>query len=102
MVKAVTGGHKVSYHPEGPDGPVWEVDFTPPFRRIDMMSGLEKELGVKLPAADTLHTREAQQALDKICVAKGVDCSPPRTTARLLDKVNMSLEVPPPPPPQLQ
>ena len=86
----VTGGHQVEYRPEGPDGPVWKIDFTPPFRRVDMMSGLEKELGIKLPAADTLHTEEARLALDKICVEKDVDCSPPRTAARLLDKVQMS------------
>ena len=32
----------------------------------------------------------ATAALDKICVEMGVDCTPPRTTARLLDKVRMN------------
>ena len=27
-----------------------EIDFTPPFRRISMVSGLEEALNVKLPA----------------------------------------------------
>lgn len=49
MVKELTGGYKVTYHPEGPDGPVWDVDFTPPFRRIRMIPELESKLGVKFP-----------------------------------------------------
>ena len=57
MVKNITGGYKVTYQPEGPEGPSWDVDFTPPFRRIDMMKDLEAALGKKLPAADTLHTK---------------------------------------------
>ena len=57
MVKNLTGGSlKVTYHPEGPEGEAWEVDFTPPFKRVDMLGELEKELGVKLPARDTLGT----------------------------------------------
>ena len=32
IVKEVTGGYKFTYHPEGPDGRVMEVDFTPPFK----------------------------------------------------------------------
>jgi len=31
---------------------------------------------------------EMKQFLDKLCTEKGVECKPPRTTARLLDKVN--------------
>ena len=30
---------------------------------------------------------ETRKILDDICVAKAVECPPPRTTARLLDKV---------------
>ena len=56
MVKSITGGYKVPYHPEGPDGPVWEIDFTPPFRRLDIISDLEKASGAKLPPADQFHT----------------------------------------------
>ena len=32
MVKYVTGSHILKYHPEGPDGVEWTIDFTPPFR----------------------------------------------------------------------
>ncbi len=55
MVKQVTGGsYKVQYQPEGPEGDTLEVDFTPPFKRVDMFKGLEKELGIKLPSPDQL------------------------------------------------
>lgn len=53
MVKHITGGYKVTYHPDGPEGQAYEIDFTPPFKRISMTHDLEKEMGVKFPAADT-------------------------------------------------
>jgi len=56
MVKRITGDYKIQYHPEGPEGEAWEVDFTPPFRRLDMMKDLEKELGVALPSPEKLDT----------------------------------------------
>ena len=41
----------------------------------------------KLPAPTELHTEGARAELDRICVAQGVECSAPRTAARLLDKL---------------
>ncbi|XP_069822242.1 lysine--tRNA ligase isoform X1 [Dendropsophus ebraccatus] len=87
MVKHITGGYKVTYHPEGPEGPAHEIDFTPPFRRISMVHELEKVLGKKLPPTDQFDTEETRKFLDDICTEKGVECPPPRTTARLLDKL---------------
>jgi len=87
MVKRITGGYKITYHPEGPDGEAWSVDFTPPFRRMDMMKDLEKALGVTLPAPDKLDTPESVKFLDDLAVSRGVDCAPPRTMTRLLDKL---------------
>ncbi|XP_043923063.1 lysine--tRNA ligase-like [Protopterus annectens] len=87
MVKHIKGDNKITYHPDGPEGKAVEIDFTPPFRRINMMKELEKVLGVKLPAAETLDTEESRAALEKICREKGVECTSPRTAARLLDKL---------------
>lgn len=87
MVHEITGGYVITYHPQGPDAPGKQIDFTPPFRRISMVSGLEEVLGIKLPAPDQFGTEEARAFLDKLCKEKNVDCSAPRTTARLLDKV---------------
>lgn len=53
MVKHITGGYKVTYHPDGPEGQAYEIDFTPPFKRISMTHDLEKEMGVKFPPSDS-------------------------------------------------
>ncbi|VDI19154.1 lysyl-tRNA synthetase, class II, partial [Mytilus galloprovincialis] len=87
MVKTLTGGYKVPYHPEGPDGPVWEVDFTPPFRRIKMIPELESKLGVKFPNPTEFGKEESRKFIDDLCKKHGVECTSPRTTARLLDKL---------------
>ncbi|XP_075440022.1 lysine--tRNA ligase isoform X2 [Ascaphus truei] len=87
MVKQITGGYKVPYHPEGPEGQPYEIDFTPPFKRISMVGELEKALGKKLPPTDQLDTEETRKFLDDVCVEKAVECPAPRTTARLLDKL---------------
>ena len=56
MVKELTGGYKITYHPEGPEGPALEADFTPPFRRVSMIDELEKQLDVRFPDPAELHT----------------------------------------------
>lgn len=87
MVKAVCGSYVITYHPDGPERPetAKTVDFTPPFRRISMIAGLEAALGVTLPA--DLFSEEARAALDALCVKHAVNCPAPRTTTRLLDKL---------------
>ena len=89
MVHSINGSYKLTYHPNGKEEPdnVIEIDFTPPFRRIPMMKGLEEVLGVKLPDNTKLDTEESRVFFDKLCVEKGVDCSFPRTTSRLIDKL---------------
>ncbi|XP_077687108.1 lysine--tRNA ligase isoform X2 [Eretmochelys imbricata] len=87
MVKHITGSYKVTYHPDGPEGHAYEIDFTPPFRKISMVHELERILGMKLPATDHFETEETRKFFDAICVERGVECPPPRTTARLLDKL---------------
>jgi len=56
MVQEITGGYKVKYHPEGPDGPEWDIDFSPPFKRVSMIEELERKLGVKFPDPQNLQT----------------------------------------------
>ncbi|KAJ8302686.1 hypothetical protein KUTeg_019082 [Tegillarca granosa] len=87
MVKYITGGYKITYHPDGPEGKAWEIDFTPPFKRVSMVKGLEERLKVKLPDPTTFDSEETRKILDDLCVKHEVDCSPPRTVARLLDKL---------------
>ncbi|XP_013404463.1 lysine--tRNA ligase-like isoform X1 [Lingula anatina] len=87
MVKSITGSYKVVYHPDGPEGEALEVDFTPPFRKISMIKDLEDILKVKFPPAKDLGTEETRQFLEKLCIQHNVECTPPRTSARLLDKL---------------
>ena len=84
LVKELFGCYKINYTKDGKD---IEVDFTPPFKRIDMMSGLEEVLNIILPNPKDLGTEEARQSLDKICVDHNVECPAPRTVSRLLDKL---------------
>jgi lysyl-tRNA synthetase class 2 len=106
MVKSICGTYKIKYHPDGPDAPPVEVDFTPPFKRIPMLAGIEERGGFKVPRplesdgacwaqgraravrlCDTHVRTEANRFLAAKCDELGVQCPPPKTTARLLDKV---------------
>nr|GFB68029.1 lysine--tRNA ligase, cytoplasmic-like [Tanacetum cinerariifolium] len=61
-----------------------EIDFTPPFRRIDMIPELEKVANLSIP--EDLASEEANKYLADACIKYDIRCSPPQTTARLLDK----------------
>lgn len=87
MVKSLKGSYKITYHPDGPDGQEYEIDFTPPFKRIQMLPGLEAAMGEKLPNPVDFHTPETNKRLAELCAKYDVVCPPPTTTARLLDKL---------------
>ena len=90
LVLSVAGSYKIKYHPmDDPSNPekVHEIDFTPPFRRIPMMKGLEEALKIKMPDNTQLHTEETRVFFDNLCKEKGVDCTAPRSTTRLIDKL---------------
>lgn len=84
LVKHITGGLKLTY---GTDDQAKEIDFTPPFKRVDMIPSLEKELGVTFPDATKLNDEASRMFLDNLCVSKNIDCQAPRTAARLIDKI---------------
>ncbi|KAL8149466.1 hypothetical protein AgCh_006467 [Apium graveolens] len=85
MVKELTGGYKVRYHANGLENEAIEIDFTPPFRRIDMIEDLEKMAGLSIPK--DLASDEANKYLAEACTKFEIKCAPPLTTARLLDKL---------------
>jgi len=87
LVKFIHGSYQVIFHPNGPDGDAYAIDFTPPFKRVSMYDELEVKLGVKLPDPKILDTEEARKFFDDMAIKKGVECPSPRTTARLLDKL---------------
>ncbi|KAI8565845.1 hypothetical protein RHMOL_Rhmol03G0292400 [Rhododendron molle] len=93
MVKELTGGYKVKYHANGLQSDPIEIDFTPPFRRIDMIEELEKMANLSIPK--DLSSDEANKYLADACMKFDVRCRPPLTTARLLDKVRLLSFFPP-------
>lgn len=87
MAKAITGSYMLKYHPLGPEGPEMEIDFTPPFKRIDMLQNLSETLNVQFPDPKDFETPEVNEFLSDLCKKHGVECPAPRTTARLIDKL---------------
>eukprot|EP01041_Mallomonas_annulata_P010497 gene10497-21896_t len=83
MVKEITGGYIVPYAAEE-GGEAVSIDFTPPWRRISMISGLEECTGTKFPPLDS---PEAEPFLLTLCAKHAVECRPPKTVARLVDKL---------------
>ncbi|KAI8570009.1 hypothetical protein RHMOL_Rhmol01G0000100 [Rhododendron molle] len=85
MVKELTGGYKLKYHAKGLDNDPIDIDFTPPFRRIDMIEELEKMANLNIPK--NLSSDEANVYLADACKKYDIKCPPPQTTTRLLDKL---------------
>jgi lysyl-tRNA synthetase class 2 len=85
MVKELHGTYKIKYHAKGADKDPIEIDFTPPFKRIPMIKGLEEALNITMPK--DLAAEETRLFLVNLCREKKVECSPPHTTSRLLDKL---------------
>jgi len=92
MVKDITGDTKISYYPEGPTKPPIIVDFSRPFPRINMIDGLQEVLQKKLgdpsfKMPEDLSSEATNKLLSSICAKLAVECSAPRSTARLIDKL---------------
>ena len=90
MVMEIHGKYIIDYHPrddEANPDKTYQIDFTPPFRRIKMMDGLQEAMGVTFPANRDLETEETREFFDKLCKDRDVECSNPRSTARLIDKL---------------
>ncbi|KAF4564882.1 lysyl-tRNA synthetase [Pleurotus pulmonarius] len=92
LVKTITGGStKIAYHPDGDKGKegarVLELEFKRPWKRYDMIGTLEEKLGVTFPPGQELHTETTNAWLRELCTKHNVDCSEPRTNARMLDKL---------------
>jgi len=85
MVLNIKGSYKIEYHPDGPDGKPIEIDFTPPWPRISMVEEIEKKTGEKI-SRDFEDPKTVAQ-LDAIVTKLQLECPPPRSAARLLDKL---------------
>jgi lysyl-tRNA synthetase class 2 len=83
LVTNIKKSSVVKYTPLGEEE--LEIDFTPPFKRIDMMSELEKCLGTTFP--QDYHSEEMRIMLIGLCNDHELICAEPQTTARMLDKL---------------
>lgn len=83
LVRDVTGSYIIQYAADE-GGELKTIDFSPPWKRVSMMSGLEEATGEKFPSLDS---PEAHGYFNDLCVKHGVDCGAPRTLSRLIDKL---------------
>ncbi|KAI5370644.1 Class II Aminoacyl-tRNA synthetase/Biotinyl protein ligase (BPL) and lipoyl protein ligase (LPL) [Septoria linicola] len=85
MVKYVTGGLQTKFTTV--TGEVYDVNWAKPWKRIEMIPALEEACGEKFPPGDQLHTSETNEFLRRMLKKTGIDCSPPLTNARIIDKL---------------
>lgn len=83
MVKDITGSYVIPYAAEEGCDPVL-IDFSPPWRRIGMIEGLEEATATKFPP---MEAPEMPAFLEDLCKKYNVECRAPRTVARLVDKL---------------
>ena len=85
LVKHVTGSCQTTFH--ALNGEVYNVNWEKPWKRVDMMTTLEEECGEKFPAGEELHTDETNAFLKRLLQKLNIECAPPETNARMLDKL---------------
>jgi len=85
LVKELTGGFKTKFHTQ--HGEEYNVDWSRPWRRVDMIEELEKACGEKFPPGDQLHTQETNEFLKRMLKKTNVECPPPLTNSRMIDRL---------------
>jgi lysyl-tRNA synthetase class 2 len=83
MVLEIHGSYQIQYTPAPGQEPV-TIDFTPPFRRLPMLEGLEEAMQTTLPPLDA---PDAAEQLHALLRQHEIDCKPPHTVSRLVDKL---------------
>ncbi len=81
IVYRIFGNYKVKYTLENREV---ELDFTPPFKRIDILTELRKKTGYHYT---NLESEESKNELFEICKKYEIKFPPPYTTTRILDKL---------------
>jgi lysyl-tRNA synthetase, class II len=85
MVQTVCGSLKTKYTTV--TGEEYEVNWAKPWKRVEMIPALEEACGEKFPPGEELHTDETNQFLQRMLKKMNVQCTPPLTNARMLDKL---------------
>ncbi len=85
LVRNVTGSYETNFHTQ--TGEEYHVNWAKPWKRIEMIPALEEACGEKFPPGAELHTSSTNDFLKRMLKKMKVDCSPPQTNARMLDKL---------------
>lgn len=85
MVKDVTGGLQTKFTQQ--NGETLEVNWAKPWKRVEMIPALEEACGEPFPPGTHLHTEETNAFLRRMLKKTGVECTPPLTNARMVDKL---------------
>ena len=85
LVKYVTGGYETTFTTQG--GETYNINWKAPWRRVEIIPALEEATNEKFPPGDQLHTHESNEFLLRILKKTGIECRPPLTNARMLDKL---------------
>ncbi|KFX96578.1 hypothetical protein V490_03274 [Pseudogymnoascus sp. VKM F-3557] len=85
LVKELTGGYTTKFHTQ--HGEEYEVNWEAPWRRVEMIPALEEATGEKFPPGPELHTDETNTFLRGVLKKMNIECAPPLTNARMLDKM---------------
>ena len=85
LLKHITGGLQTAYTTQ--TGEIFQVDWSRPWKRIEMMPALEEACGEKFPPYDTLESDATNDFLKRMLKKMNVDCPPPLTNARMIDKL---------------
>jgi len=83
LVFNIKNSYKIEYF-NNEQNKLVTIDFTPPFKRIDYMSELEKHIG-KFP--EDYSSNDMFEFLKQSCQKYNVECSHPMTIPRMLDKL---------------
>jgi lysyl-tRNA synthetase class 2 len=85
LVKHLTGGYKTKFTNQ--HGETYDVNWEAPWRRIEMLPELERICEEKFPPYDEMHTDATNEFLKKVLKKMNVECPPPLTNARMLDRL---------------
>ena len=85
LVKHITGGLETEFTTQ--HGEIFHVNWQTPWKRIDMIPALEEATGENFPPGEELHTEATNAFLKKVLTKMRVECPPPHTNARMLDRL---------------
>nr|POE75523.1 lysine--trna ligase cla4 [Quercus suber] len=85
MVMEICGSLQTTFTTQ--TGESYDVNWAKPWKRVDMMTALEEACDEKFPPSNELHTQETNDFLKRMLKKVNVECTPPLTNARMLDKL---------------